>query len=158
MTGADEPFLRELVWLAASWDEPVPSVVPGALAPELDQYFAGFGRRGDRGLVALIANEPVGGCWIREMQSGYGFVAVGTGELSLAVVPAFRGRAVGSTLLEAVLAAERGAVSLSVDPANPSVRLYERAGFTRIGERQGSLLMLRQGPDREIAAPSERDF
>lgn len=58
--------------------------------------------------------------------------------LSIAVDPAFRGRGLGSALLQAALAslAKRGArrVRLEVRPENAAaVRMYEKAGFRRVG-------------------------
>jgi ribosomal-protein-alanine N-acetyltransferase len=59
--------------------------------------------------------------------------------LSIGVDPAFHGRGIGSALLAAALdsLARRGArrVRLEVRPGNvPAVRMYERAGFRRVGE------------------------
>ena len=64
---------------------------------------------------------------------GYGFVDEGTPEVSLGVRAEARGRGVGTSLLTALVreAGRRGlaALSLSIEPDNPAVRLYERLGF-----------------------------
>lgn len=55
----------------------------------------------------------------------------------MGVVESERGRGVGTALVRALLAEARAAafeaISLSVEPDNAAVRLYERAGFTRVG-------------------------
>lgn len=61
--------------------------------------------------------------------------------LLLAVAPAHRGRGVGGALLRAAIEDCRAAgaerLHLEVRGGNPAVRLYEAAGFARIGERRG---------------------
>ncbi|MGL5858950.1 MAG: ribosomal protein S18-alanine N-acetyltransferase [Angustibacter sp.] len=77
--------------------------------------------------------------------AGYGGIAVQGGEadlMTLAVVPEHRGTGLGRTLLDALLHAahERGArrMTLEVRADNASARrLYERAGFERLGIRRG---------------------
>jgi len=57
--------------------------------------------------------------------------------VDIALMPAWRGRGLGTALLAAVLAeAARGAsaVYLSVDPRNPARRLYQRLGFIAADE------------------------
>ncbi len=77
---------------------------------------------------------------------GYGFVAAGTPELAVAVLPAWRGRDVGAALMAALIAACReagtSALSLSVRPDNRARHLYERLGLRQVGEVQGSPTML----------------
>jgi GNAT superfamily N-acetyltransferase len=69
--------------------------------------------------------------WLRcfpASEPGYGFVDESTPELSIAVLPAYRGKGIGSRLLERLLQGV-DAASLSCDPANPAWRLYVRLGF-----------------------------
>jgi len=91
----------------------------------------------------------VGAAWVRllpESDPGYGFVDAATPELCMGVVPAWRGRGVGSRLLQVLIedARERGltSLSLSVEPDNFARRLYERVGFRQVDEVSGSLTML----------------
>ncbi len=67
-------------------------------------------------------------------------------ELSMGVMRAWRGRGIGSRLLGELIAAacEHGlaSLSLSVEPDNYARRLYERVGFRRADETNGSLTML----------------
>ncbi len=101
--------------------------------------------------MGMVAEDgqPVSAAWLRllpEQDPGYGFVDEQTPELSIGVVPAHRGRGIGSLLLEAPIEAARKqryqALSLSVEPDNPAQRLYERHGFQMIGTVDGSLTML----------------
>ena len=83
-------------------------------------------------------------------EPGYGFVDERTPELSIAVVPSRRGRGFGDELLRALLEQARKdgfqQVSLSVEPYNPALRLYERHGFEKVGESGGSWTMVAQLP------------
>ncbi len=76
---------------------------------------------------------------------GYGFVAEDIPELSVAVLPEYRGMGVGTELLRALISrgTEVGyrAISLSVDARNPALRLYERLGF-RVVKSEGNTTML----------------
>jgi ribosomal protein S18 acetylase RimI-like enzyme len=62
-------------------------------------------------------------------------------EVAIGVSAAHRGQGVGSALIDAlkkaIAAADYRAVSLSVEPDNPSRRIYERAGFARRGGTAG---------------------
>jgi GNAT superfamily N-acetyltransferase len=57
--------------------------------------------------------------------------------LNLYVEPGFRGRGVGTALVEAAIAeaASRGAASIRLQPTEDSRRIYERAGFKLLGRR-----------------------
>jgi ribosomal protein S18 acetylase RimI-like enzyme len=69
-----------------------------------------------------------------------------TPELSIAVVPSRRGKGLGDELLAGLLAQARRdgfkQVSLSVEPDNPALRLYERHGFQKVGESGESATMV----------------
>ncbi len=139
----DLPFLRDMLRHAyyARWG--TEADVP------LERYVAGWGRPGDRALVAIDEFQPVGAAWYRLFppdEPGYGFVDEGTPELTIAIVPSMRGRGLGRDLLEALLGQARddgfARISLSVEPDNPAIRLYEQHGFARVGERAGASVML----------------
>jgi GNAT superfamily N-acetyltransferase len=141
----DIPFMRDMLRHAyyARWgtDADVP----------LERYVAGWGRPGDTALVAVDEFQPVGVAWYRlfpEDEPGYGFVDEDTPELTIAIVPSRRGKGLGEQLLAALLdearAQGRTEMSLSVEPDNPAIRLYEHHGFARVGERAGALVM--RGP------------
>ena len=138
----DLPFLRDMLRHAyyARWGNEAD--VP------LERYVAGWGRPGDSALLAIDEFQPVGAAWYRlfeEEEPGYGFVDESTPELTIAVVPSRRGRGLGEELLTALLEQARsegyGRISLSVEPDNPALHLYEQHGFTKVGERGGSWVM-----------------
>jgi ribosomal protein S18 acetylase RimI-like enzyme len=147
-----EPFLREMLYHSLS-------VPPGGTPfdrdvvtrPEIAKYVEGWGRAGDRGLIAIHpdSNEAVGAVWVRLFQSGdkgYGYVDDRTPELGIAVLPEQRRLGVGSALLSRVLeiaGTVYGAVSLSVSMENPARRLYERFGFQPVNTCGNSITMLK---------------
>jgi len=147
---SDQDFLWEMLYQAIY-------VPPGRPAPpreiihqpELAHYVQGWPQPGDLGLLAAEATtgKPLGAAWLRLFSPedpGYGFVAKGIPELSIALLPDCRGQGVGTALLEGLLAAARErytVVSLSVSAENPAARLYERVGFA-VHERAGDSLTM----------------
>jgi ribosomal protein S18 acetylase RimI-like enzyme len=138
----DLPFLRDMLRHAyyARWG--TEADVP------LERYVAGWGRPGDEALVAIDEFQPVGAAWYRLFEKdepGYGFVDEETPELTIAIVPSRRGRGLGEQLLSALLERARAAgyaeASLSVEPDNPAIHLYEHHGFAKVGERAGAWVM-----------------
>jgi GNAT superfamily N-acetyltransferase len=137
----DEVVLWEMAYLAVY-------VPPGQAPPsreilgwpELARYVRGWGRDGDLGTIALEAADgrAIGAAWMRRWSPhdrGYGFVDLDTPELSVALLPSYRGRGIGTRLLQHLLArADRrfAKVSLSVTIGNPATRLYERLGFVPV--------------------------
>lgn len=144
-TQDDEAFLVSMLAYASGWRDGKPAPAAEALA---SRYARGFGRAGDLGVVAESDGERAGAAWcrlLRDGDRGYGPVADDVPELALAVLPEQRGVGLGTMLVDALLdaVARSGfrAVSLSVQPDNPAVRIYERAGFERCGTVQGSWTM-----------------
>ena len=148
-TPADEPFLREMLWLAYNWRD---QAVAADHWPDPDgprRYVEGFGRAGDAGVIAEEEGELAGAAWYRLLpaaDAGYGYVADDVPELTIGVAAGYRGRGVAGELLErlkATAAAEglRG-LSLSVEPDNHALRIYERAGFEPAGRSGGSVTLL----------------
>jgi ribosomal protein S18 acetylase RimI-like enzyme len=140
----DVPFLRDMLRHAyyARWGEDETEGIP------LSRYVEGWGRRGDTALVEIEGFQPVGASWYRlftTAQPGYGFVDEQTPELTIAIVPSCRGKGYGRELLQALLEKARAegysAISLSVEPDNPALKLYERHGFGKVGERGGAFVM-----------------
>jgi ribosomal protein S18 acetylase RimI-like enzyme len=125
------------------WRTPV-----GEREPPLTRYVNGWGRPGDRSLIAIEDFVPVGAAWYRlftQDDAGFGFVDEETPELAIAVVPSRRGRGFGRELLAELLERARGdgfqAISLSVARDNPAVALYESYGFERLREDENAVVM-----------------
>jgi len=147
----DMEFLRDMLYEAACWR-------PETSRPSRDEvlslhenalYLEGWGRDGDTAVVALSPDGGrIGAAWYRLMpleDPGYGFVDASTPEVSIGVVPEFRGRGVGGALLDGLMITARSqgfeALSLSVEPDNPAIQLYERKGFERLFAGDGSVTM-----------------
>lgn len=150
----DEPFLWEMLYEAIHVPEGRPKPDRTILQePALAHYVASWGQQpGDEGLLAIdqASGQPVGAAWLRFFTAddpGWGFVDVDTPEVSMAIVPAYRGQGIGTTLLKELIAQVEGryaALSLSVDPENPAMRLYERLGFVVVGASGTSLTMRKE--------------
>ncbi|MET7716190.1 GNAT family N-acetyltransferase [Streptomyces sp. NPDC005407] len=114
-------------------------------------YVEGWPQPGDLGVVAVDpGGRPIGAVWLRLFGAddpGYGFVAADVPELSLGVVPSWRGKGVGHALLAEMArrAARRGLtrISLSVERANRARRLYVDEGFTTVESGPDSDTMIK---------------
>ncbi|RIL05395.1 MAG: N-acetyltransferase [Proteobacteria bacterium] len=149
-----------MLFEAFFWDPaaPRPAFEAFRREPEFAKQLAGWGRAGDRALVAerdprstppLPRSEPTasgephqtGAAWYRlwtpELHS-YGFVDARTPELGIAVAAPHRAQGIGRRLLVALAQRARAdghpALSLSVSPDNAARRLYESLGFRKVGE------------------------
>ena len=144
-SAADVPFMKSMLAHAYAWRvNAFEADIP------LTRYVDNWGRPGDVALIAHETGNRVGAAWMRlftASEPGYGFVAEGTPELSIAVVPSRRRHGLGKELLEALLDAARAAgyasVSLSVEAESPAVGFYQRHGFTPVRESDGGLVMTR---------------
>lgn len=147
----DEPFLWEMLYQALYVPEGCAALPREVVRlPELARYVQSWGREGDFGFLAkdAIADQSIGAIWLRLLigeNPGYGYVDDNTPELSIAVLPQYRGQGVGSQLLTHLLASESGqsSISLSVSADNPAVRLYQRFGFAIVSKSDESLTMKR---------------
>lgn len=134
LTSDDEAIAWEILRYAAHEDA-LESVLEH---PTVARYAKSWGRDGDLGFVAVDGDRTLGAAWVRlwpNEERGFGWVRNDVPELTIAVTPDFRGRGIGTQLLQRVLEAARSrfpAVSLSVRADNPAVRLYERFGFVQV--------------------------
>lgn len=150
----DEPILWVMLYLAIHvppGDPPPPLNI--IFLPEIARYAQGWGQPGDCGFDAFDAqNLPVGAAWLRLLtgeKRGFGWVSDQAPELSIAVMPDYRGKGLGSRLLGSTLALadqQFPAVSLSVSAGNPAANLYRRFGFVEVHHSGGSLVMVRERP------------
>ena len=111
---SDRRFLEHMFIEAVLWDPAVKrqSLDRLLLVPELRRYVIDWGRPGDLALIATVAQASVGAAWYRLVKSeepGYGFVDESVPELGIAVLAEWRGRCIGTTLLEALLRLTRAA-------------------------------------------------
>lgn len=150
MLNTDEPFLREMLYQAIYIPEGTPPPPRNVIQnPELSRYVDDWGRPGDDGFVALLDDESVGAVWVRLMSGkdpGYGYVDDETPELSIAVLPEYRGQGIGKVLMEHLINEIKGrhpAICLSVSAENPACRLYRRLGFKEIQNDGISVKMVR---------------
>jgi len=145
-------FLGAMLYEADFWrpGAPRPPIEEALAEHRLARYLSGWGRLGDRAVVAVDpSGAPVGAAWYRLFPPdapGYGFVDQAIPVLTVAVATSRRGRGVGTELMRALIRAARhdgfAALSLSVEPDNPAARLYERLGFERVGRFEGAHTML----------------
>lgn len=148
-TADDHAFLVAMLGEAAGWSGRRLSPAEIMADSALPHYVAGWPRAGDLGVVA-VEDEPVGAAWLRFFTSdgpGHGFVRTDVPEIAMAVAAEHRGRGIGRALLrELAAAAVRagiGALSLSVDRANPAAGLYRAEGFVVVEHGPASDTMLK---------------
>jgi ribosomal protein S18 acetylase RimI-like enzyme len=148
----DEDFLWEMLYHALylpAGQPPFPKEVVNE--PEIARYVEGWGKDHDRGFIAFdrSTSEPIGAVWIRLFKRespGYGYLDDETPELSIALLPGYRHRGIGTDLLTRLIDEARGryvALSLSVSADNPAAHLYQRLGF-EVVERNGPSLTMKK--------------
>jgi ribosomal protein S18 acetylase RimI-like enzyme len=138
-SAADSSFLADMLFEAGAVSEKVREMgrEKARSLPAMILFLENFGRAGDFGFVAESAdNLLLGAVWARLFSAekkGYGFVSAEIPELAIAVAPEFRGRGIGTKLLESLISEapklKYPALSLSVYRRNPALKLYERLGF-----------------------------
>jgi GNAT superfamily N-acetyltransferase len=153
LTPDDAPFLWDALYHAIhvppSEQAPPYDIVK---QPELSRYVADWmSYPDDFGLAIEEAGQLIGAAWLRCWPSdkrGFGFIDEKTPELSMALLPEYRGRGLGTRLLRQLLSAAEAcydAVSLSVSESNPARQLYERVGFIPFSKPQGgSITMIKR--------------
>ena len=97
--------------------------------------------------MAESGGQAVGAVWARIMDD-YGHVDDETPSLAISLYPAYRGRGIGTNLLEHMLTRLRQGgykqVSLSVQKANPAANLYRRMGFEIFRGTEEEWIMVRR--------------
>ena len=146
-------FLKEMLYEALFVPEGHPGFPRSILEnPAISKYIENWGDDDlDVGFVAVQNDNLIGAIWGRRFSGqnrGYGFIDEKTPELSMAVKEDYRGKGIGTKLLNAVTAAYKNkevkALSLSVDRRNPAMKLYQRSGFETICEEETSVTMKKQ--------------
>lgn len=144
----DKTFLWKILYYALFvpyGQQPYPANV--VHKPKISRYVQGWGKPHDSGFVALDGNKPVGASWLRLLvgeHKGYGYIDEDTPELSIAVLPKYRGQGLGTELLTRLINMAQDkyqAVCLSVSLDNLAKKLYDRLGFGVVGRNDSSLTM-----------------
>lgn len=144
-------------WLRiALWDPPPAELRPVEVLqlPGVRIYAENWGMPTDVGLVAQVDGRDAGACWLRLLPVGAGLASVDaeTPQLGIALMPGYRQKGYGQSLMRETLKAAALAgyrqVSLTVHPANPAQHMYERCGFRKLDVRNGFHLMVLQLPVR----------
>jgi len=149
LTALDSRLLEQFTNLAIWTPQVLPSTGEAHSNPALRKYWQHFGAVDDHGFLALSEDGAIGAAWARIIRGdpGYGRIDDRTPELAIAVVPTWRGRGVGTQLLETLLdhltAVGYQSVSLSVQKANPAVHLYKRFGFVTVRVYDNDYVMVR---------------
>lgn len=151
LQATDAFLLRVATWMNVNWTGERLTFAQLDDDPHLSRYHRLEPGRGDYGLVSVDQGEPTGVVWVAHFAAdapGYGFVRPDVPELSVCVLPGYRGAGLGAALVSAAVAEARDrsltGLSLSVEPGNPARRLYERLGFRPVaGARHPGTLLLR---------------
>ena len=143
-------FLYEAIFIPKGQRLPAREIVE---RPELRLYYEDFGQGpADHCLVAEMENHVVGAVWTRIMED-YGHVDGETPSLALSLIPEYRGRGIGSRLLQEMLLflKKQGyrQASLAVQKANYAFRLYRKAGFEITRETDEEYIMVKKLEDME---------
>ncbi|MDQ0220215.1 GNAT family N-acetyltransferase [Peribacillus cavernae] len=148
---SETDFLMDMMFESIYIPENKPSKKELLNLPHLKKYNEGWGRIGDRALIALNEdNHPVGAVWYRlfdENNKGYGYIDTNTPELGIAVLKEARGMGAGTLLMRKIIekASDDGykSISLSVDPNNiHAVQLYNKLRFEKCGSSGTSWTMV----------------
>ena len=141
--GLLKEFLYQAIFIPEGTEPPGREIVE---IPELRIYYDGFGSGpADRCLAAETGGRVVGAVWTRIMKD-YGHVDDETPSLAISLIPACRGKGIGTRLLQEMLALlkEQGfrQASLAVQKKNYAVRMYKKAGFEMVRENEEEYIMV----------------
>ncbi|MGE7919101.1 N-acetyltransferase family protein [Viridibacillus sp. NPDC093762] len=147
----EHEFLLDMLYESIHIPENKPTREELLNLPHIRKYHEGWGRAGDRALIAIDEeNQKVGAVWYRlfeENNQGYGYIDDNTPELGIAVCENGRGKGIGTLLMNKIiqLAMAEGykSISLSVDPDNSdAVHIYNKIGFQEYGISGTSITMV----------------
>ena len=110
--------------------------------PDLAKYVQDWRRRGDKGFIAISADNqaPIGAAWYRlfkENDKGYGYVDDKTPEIAIATLSAYRNKGLGQALMLHLFEQAKldgyQQVSLSCGLTNANaLHLYQKLGFEKV--------------------------
>lgn len=118
----------------------------------IDRYLNNWGQMGDIGFIIELkaSKEPIGAAWFREFSSnspGLAFVDEKVPEVSIMVLPEYRGAGLGYDLLRKLIdqASLEGypALSLNVNKQDPELELYQKLDFEIVRESSNTQVLKR---------------
>ena len=138
-----DDFLYEAIYIPEGIEPPPGTIIN---APELRVYVERFGElKDDWGFVAEVGGKIVGAVWVRIMND-YGHIDNETPSLAISLYREYRGFGIGTAMMREILALLKSQgyrqVSLSVQKANYAVKLYRRAGFEIVKEKEEEWIMI----------------
>lgn len=141
-------FLYEAIFFPEAMARPGREIVR---IPEIARYISDFGRENDYCLVAESDSGLLAAVWTRVFSNsakGFGYVDESTPELSMSVLPEYRNKGIGTSLLMEMIRKLQllgyKQVSLSVDLDNYAYMLYQKFGFMTVTVSDGSATMVRR--------------
>lgn len=142
----DAFLLRVATWWNLNWNGERFTLAQVDADPHLAAYHRTVP---EFGFVSTTDDGPTGVVWVTLFPAtapGYGWVRAGVPELSVCVLPGYRGAGLGADLVGAAIAEARRrgvpALGLSVEEGNPARRLYERLGFVPAAAADPGTLVL----------------
>ena len=106
----------------------------------------------DLGLYTLVDNKIAGAIWSRELNNNRE-----TPVLSVAILPEFKGKGIGSFMMEQFLQ-EAGAVyeqiSIDITHKPKAIKFYEKFGFEKT-EDSDNLIMIKKLEKKEVFRPTD---
>ena len=138
-----EEFLYNAIFIPKGVPKPPRDIIKNA---DLQVYIKDFGKQKcDYCLAAECDNKIIGACWVRIMND-YGHIDNETPSFAISVLEEYRGRGVGTELMQKMLALLKAKgykrASLAVQKANYAVRLYKNVGFEIVDENEQEYIML----------------
>ncbi len=150
----DLPFLQEMLYEAIFWN-PVSQRIPRdelVELPDIAKIFQDWNEReGDISFIVIDEQKrPIGAVWSRfwtREDHTFGFVDNAIPEIGISVREEFRRRGLGTELMTEIMQYAKNSgiqqMSLSVDPHNIALQLYEKLGFRKVSESGTSWTMLK---------------
>lgn len=144
------PLLEEFLYHAI-YQRPGEPLLPKSILaqPELNVFIQGFGKETDSCLVAEVKNKIVGAVWARILDGpvkGFGNIDSETPEFAISLYPAYRGKGIGTQLMEQMLLLlqQKGyaKASLAVQKDNYALAMYKKVGFTILDENEQEYIMV----------------
>lgn len=163
-TISDEPFLWDMLAIAAHMDDAGELPESAKTDPFLSRYVSNWGKSGDLGFIAFTRDNPprpISAAWCRlllPVENGLGHIRDDIPEVAIATAQDYQGQGAGRAVLCTLIQAAKNhypGLSLNVRIENPARRLYERVGFcivpdseviNRVGGRSVTMVLLFQAP------------